>query len=881
MGTKVQTENYLPRQSLTIDLSRESNGGCWPSYYTEGSLPNGQFHYGFLPRTVADSHSGYDKDVLKQTMLEHEAIFKDQVYELHRLYRVQRGLMDEVRRSEPFKHGIQYEASSSSSPLTSQRQLDGAQRWNGSSFPLTSPCSGRPLISGLETVQSSPNSVKGKSILAGPSPSPFHNCYSPKTSEASEARPTKSRKRILDLQLPADKYIDTDEVDQFGSAKDLHISKRKALADLNEPLRVEETSTFSSFGMLGHAGSHSDLPYRDLSARLLSSSKDMLQNSKKLTLNGTSKNLHEVRTNGQDWFCYALESEQHKVNTRSIHREVHAEKSLVASRPVQILASEHIKREPWKPNAAVFTQSSDAFSMSNYHNLGSHVLSQPGLSWGQSATSWGKAEFMTPNPTSIQPNLFQSSVHSNEFFGKLDPNSSRGPNVAFGSDPPVRNGIIPPVRNGISQGSSSVFEERPACFPQAGFDYVNCNYGENTAPFKRNNSIKATSCNNIAVRDMNLNEDCKAEDPLATLPWLRGKGGIEAKMSESSHKILGVSIFGNPPKQKDPLDHNHGSRHEEVECSKREHLFDMNLPCDEASDSEVGKMAIDEVVAKKKETHSASFKINIDLNSCITEEMGTGIDLEALFSLENEDGILSVEDSLIKESEKQPVGVQPDNSASDGDLESAASAIVAMSSCVESIQSSVEDRTQGDDSLHWFVSIACCTENDELDDFEYMILELKECTPEEYFPKPSIPDFAITENTDTCMLTSRTRKGQGRRGRQKRDFQRDILPGLTTLSRHEVTEDLQTFGGLMRATGFSWQSVPNRRHAARNGRGRGRPRSVETTLVGTLPLKQQEIQKNLEVNIVDRSLTGWGKTTRRPRRQRCPAGNLTVQVTLT
>ncbi|KAH9626159.1 hypothetical protein KSS87_017683, partial [Heliosperma pusillum] len=664
MGAKVQTENYLPRQALTKDLSRESNGGRWPSFYTEGRLPNGQFHYVFLPRTVADSHSGYDKDVLKQTMLEHEAIFKDQVYELHRLYRVQRGLMDQVRRNEPFKHGIPYEASSSSSTLPSQRQLNGAQRWNDSSFPLASPCSGRPLIAGPDTVQPSPNSVKGKSIPTGPSP--FHNCYSPKTSEASEATPTKFRKRKLDLQLPADEYIDINAVDQFGSAKDLHISKRKTLADLNEPVHVEETTAFSSFGILGHGGNASDLPYRDLSARLLSSSTDMLQKSKKLSLNGTPKNLHDIRTNGQDWFCYALESE-HKISTRSIHQEVHPEKFLVASRPVQILTSEHIKREPWKPNSAAITQCSDSFSMSNYHNLGSHLSSQPGLSWGQSATSWGKANFMTPNPTLVPPSLFQPSVRSNEFFGKWDPNSSRGPNVAFGNETPVRNGI--------SQGSSSIFEERPACFPQAGFDYVNCNYSENTTPFKGNNSKKATSCNNVnPVRDMNLNEtittgvfadkivdkDCKLEDSLAILPWLRGKGSIEVKTSGSSHKILGVSIFGNPPEQKDPLDHSHRSRYKEVECSKRKLLFDMNLPCDETSDSEVGRTAMDEVVAKKKEANSASCKINIDLNSCITEEMGTGIDLEALISLESEDGILSLEDSLIKESEKEPVGIRPE-----------------------------------------------------------------------------------------------------------------------------------------------------------------------------------------------------------------------------
>ncbi|KAH9626166.1 hypothetical protein KSS87_017690 [Heliosperma pusillum] len=892
MGTKVQIENCLPGQSSTRDHSRESNGGGWPSCYTDGSLPNGQFHYSYLARTIADSHPAFDKNVLKKTMLEHEAIFKDQVYELHRLYRVQRGLMDEVRRKDPLTWGMQNEASSSSSPLPSHLQFDGAQRWHGSSYPPGSPCSGRPLISGPDIAKSSPNSTKGKSILAGPSP--FPNCYSPKTSEASELRPTKLRKRILDLQLPADEYIDTDEVEQFGCSS---INKRKALADLNEPLHIEETATFSAFGILGHSGSHSDASYKYLPQKLLTSSKDTPQNAKKLSFNGTSNNLPEIQANGQDWFLHALGSEQPKASVRSIDQEVYyPEKAPVVSRPMQIMTTENIKREPWKTNSTVLSQNSDYNSMSNHHILGSHASSQTCLSWNQSA--WEKPSLPISKPISIQPSLFQSSVHSNDFFGKRDQNSSPRPNVAFGSEPPVRNGF--------SQGSSASFTELRACFAKAGFDYVNYNYNENRAANNGHNSIKATTCNNInPVRDINLNdafpngvftdkvEDkvCKPGDPLSVLPWLRGKGGIEPKKLESCQKNLGVSITGNPPKQKELLVNSHQSRCEEVECSKRKPLFDMNLPCDDTSDSEVGKMVIDEVVTENKETESVSYRNNFDLNCCMTEEVCTGIDLEALINLENE-GILSVENSQIKESEKQPPEVRTENSASDGDAESAASAIVAISSCVESIKS-IEERAclppeaQGDGPLHWFVSIACSTVNDGVDNFEYMILRLKECTPEEYFPKPSTPDFTIIENNSTCMLTSRTRKGPGRRGRQKRDFQRDILPGLTTLSRHEVTEDLQTFGGLMRATGYSWQSGPNRRNAARNGRGRGRRRFVETTLVldepvCALPLKQQEVPSDIvEVSVVDRSLTGWGKTTRRPRRQRCPAGNHALQVTLT
>ena len=79
MGTKLQIENCLPAHYSMKDLNRDANGGSWPLCFGESNLSNGQCYYSFLPRTVADSHPGYDKDFVKQTMLQHEAIFKNQV----------------------------------------------------------------------------------------------------------------------------------------------------------------------------------------------------------------------------------------------------------------------------------------------------------------------------------------------------------------------------------------------------------------------------------------------------------------------------------------------------------------------------------------------------------------------------------------------------------------------------------------------------------------------------------------------------------------------------------------------------------------------------------------------------------------------------------
>ena len=61
------------------DLNEDSNSCSWSLFYGDKNFTNGQYYNGLLPRVIADAYPGNDKDVVKQTMLEHEAIFKRQV----------------------------------------------------------------------------------------------------------------------------------------------------------------------------------------------------------------------------------------------------------------------------------------------------------------------------------------------------------------------------------------------------------------------------------------------------------------------------------------------------------------------------------------------------------------------------------------------------------------------------------------------------------------------------------------------------------------------------------------------------------------------------------------------------------------------------------
>ncbi|KAM1076162.1 hypothetical protein ACFX1X_023990 [Malus domestica] len=125
-----------------------------------------------------------------------------------------------------------------------------------------------------------------------------------------------------------------------------------------------------------------------------------------------------------------------------------------------------------------------------------------------------------------------------------------------------------------------------------------------------------------------------------------------------------------------------------------------------------------------------------------------------------------------------------------------------------------------------------------------------------------------TNLIEEVTLSKRPRRGQSRRGRQRKDFQRDVLPGLASLSKNEEVDDLQIIEGLIRESGGSWKSSLSQRNSRKGGRGRGRKRmgtSAPSTNVAEVSQPQIEQPKCEELQgPEERSLTCWGKRTRSP-----------------
>uniref|UniRef100_J3LT32 Uncharacterized protein n=1 Tax=Oryza brachyantha TaxID=4533 RepID=J3LT32_ORYBR len=76
----------------------------------------------------------YDKDTLKMAMLKHEETFRQQVHELHRLYRIQKLLMRDLKR----ELRSQSKLSTSPNGATAKKRYSGNEHSPGQSFSSSS-----------------------------------------------------------------------------------------------------------------------------------------------------------------------------------------------------------------------------------------------------------------------------------------------------------------------------------------------------------------------------------------------------------------------------------------------------------------------------------------------------------------------------------------------------------------------------------------------------------------------------------------------------------------------------------------------------------------------------------------------------------------------
>ncbi|GER27150.1 hypothetical protein STAS_02828 [Striga asiatica] len=102
----MQCTSYIPVYHER-DLSVGSSGVMWHLFngYTNYGEENGYNNIPLQPFNM-EHYLNHDKNVLRQIIQNHDATFRHQVHELHRLYQKQKELMDEMRAKNVFQQPL-------------------------------------------------------------------------------------------------------------------------------------------------------------------------------------------------------------------------------------------------------------------------------------------------------------------------------------------------------------------------------------------------------------------------------------------------------------------------------------------------------------------------------------------------------------------------------------------------------------------------------------------------------------------------------------------------------------------------------------------------------------------------------------------------------
>ncbi|KAH7673467.1 hypothetical protein IHE45_08G009400 [Dioscorea alata] len=845
MGAKVQCKSYLPGYNPMRGQDDDRNVS-W-SLFCDGKARNGHAYNEVMLKTVL-GYSECDKEMLKRTMLEHEAIFRKQVYELHRLYRTQKNLMDELKRKELYRFSLPKDllcASQASSFLSQAPPGDNEKKLRPSHLSF-----GNVPLNFLNENQSSVQSCRSTVENGGL-----------KDDEVSKSKSNRFPRRMLDLELPADVYIDNEMgfAATMQPGNDLKLTlgtgedsgcrensqkldsrlKNCDLADLNEPAKecsdraIGYAPTFIFGTRTGcEVIQENKLPLRtETAARSHQRDKDAECSSKELPLLGKDSGRSHYRLNSSGLPLYnekapiVSEAVELKLNqTNGSHSPL--DSSL--RKPTNKIS--HI---PIAVQALPCFNKPSTMNLQFNHNSSNHtsfISDKPSRNSNHSSSAFGASEGHR------SPKYFKS-LHC------IDVKSAKALNLNQACTNDIVDGFATEqdtsMKHEESSGGIPWLRKKPICERNAAQSYTQllANCATTSSGFEgKPNNVKGlfTSSQQELQQTLEMNE---------------------ASNSLSSKRILGF-ISAETIKQSD---------------IQTRFLTD-NVKCNEGAG-----------IRFERSSGSKSSRNQINLNSSGSpRKIMLNIDLEAPVTCHADDQSAEIDYTFKADCLNKTENLHEQC------IREAAESIFAISQDTFNNADKLtchKTLVTESDALSWFADVVLSSDmekelkwedhlgSESLDDdgfdlFESMTLKLEEMKVEELQCHSQGQDDQEEERKGSValLLLTKPRRGSTRKRRQKRDFQKDILPGLATLSRHEVIEDLKTIEGLARSAGAPWpEASPTKRKA--QTRGRGRPRSLPAVEPVSEP-------KNAKPVDDDKSIVGWGRTTRRCRRPRCPPGSV-------
>uniref|UniRef100_A0A0E0D723 Uncharacterized protein n=1 Tax=Oryza meridionalis TaxID=40149 RepID=A0A0E0D723_9ORYZ len=983
MGAKVEGDNYMLGYYAMGDFNMDANGR-WSPYHDE-KMSNGHMCNGFMTKP-ANGYSEYDKEMLTRTMLEHEAIFRQQVYELHRVYKIQRDLMKQYQNKDIYAYPMLEDASKTNSP--SQLPPNGAKM----SWPIQTP----PMSITYKKASIAEHGVMNHPLkfLREGSVQSSPNGFPPSDVALN------ARQGTFDLQLSADHYVDDDNASDNGPIDFLGVAPDK------KPQNNADLTLVSPEG-LGR--------FSDNSSTSGLHATNNVGGRQVVDLNEPITGTYMGRANGSvsRGLSYTLENSWHQSILRpstanfNYNKEYSKEKHLDEGTSSNFFAANAKTRQEEKQlidkgkqvsSIHVFTpryiDANPQMSMkgvdgrSGSNNQFFHQGQNGSIGWFARSPLEAPAINNFPRldrshnsslgalapPMSI-PHIDHPSGASPIGSCTVDPRSSAINNATFQPIPSFKGSstvnqsigtsILKVKKNEDLDGNCPGFALDPFCAsrPQhqvaisSDEEQTECLMFEHSARHRENPHF----ANDKGPKNFNLNEalsdgqeDCLVEQDggsVSSLPQSKASGF--PWLIKTTDTYTRPSDLQNPRKvfahsNRIVIDLNSNTDRKEValtihslsdsastslDCGVKKESQDCGIKKDEAFGDITTRTEVacnttqesatclpvlcqeyvpgdDKAANGGDKKSSAPVRNFIDLNDDAPNEDNSESSVVShechVVSLQNNHGkrkfVIDLEVPACEEGvawdfnqECSPSGkldvTQEADDAHFTCTKIAAESIVALSMHVTTIAETP------DDMLQWFADLAVsstddhveqaeahdCVNNssdDGLDSFESLTLKLEETKIDEYWSRPQAPEIPNDEQAGLSVnLLTKPKRGQQRRRRQKRDFQKDILPGLTSLARPEIIEDIQLLEGLVQASGGSWQSSLTRR-GRYGGRPRGRkPRknlseTIEEEEVPVSPPAKPDTAKPdaAEIEASDRGIIGWGRTTRRCRRPRCPSG---------
>ncbi|KAL6623532.1 hypothetical protein ACP70R_033411 [Stipagrostis hirtigluma subsp. patula] len=768
MGTKVECKNYLPGYIDMADSSVNSNGNLLPFRYHE-NRPSRHIS-AKLTIISANGSIDYDKELLKRTMLEHEATFRKQVYELHRLYKTQKDLMAQFQREE-----------SNSSPS----YLDTSQPSYLSQTPSDNLKTAWQAEHDLK--QSSVYLMKGTGSQYSANGTPLKN------------NNVRSSKKMLDLQLPAHVYADDDEVEILDEKP-------------SKSMPWTSGSVLGGNAKLNHGSSEG-------SSHVERSWITDIKPPHSSVINTLNKQVEEssyIRTTDFCGVGISTAQNQHHLSGGVKINDQCAGKLSGANE--EIWHNNSFRSKMDEPNTSMawlnYKQNGIESSMRHYMvgrlTFNQSILARPGFNdelnspWQSINPSYMSRSHYDTIETTIAKNVLSSGISMDSV-----PNTSHRSSLNIHEEPhhqkhPLLQGFMKDID--LNNAPLDTTQDATDAWVQGG-----------------GNSLDGTSwLKNKPVYLMESGVPLNANGHSQIL--VGSSSCSEVRTNTAMHGLLTSAAMENRSHITPP------SGTYIAPCIKRE--------------SNMGLLSQNTIADTDKRNL-------IDLNEA----------LPFMDDLEMD----------VHEPGRDIAPNEPDDSSRDSLAVTAAEGLLAMCNDVFQLESPQFD------TLHWFADLATLKENtmldeDSDDDFEALTLKLQETKSFEYNSTSRIQED--NNNDGHCsaasLLLTRPRRGQARGRRRKKDFQKDVLPALASLPKHEVTEDLRTLGRSTPAT-------PTKR-GSRNGqqpRGKRRLRSVAVTMeeaeVSSPPVPPPLVPAELDTDAV--GITRWGRTTRRCRRPRCPPEN--------